>query len=176
MGRGYFREDEIEKLRKNPFVSDVDDTRVFYSDEFKKRFIKEYLSGKKPKEIFEDAGFDIGILGPKRIERAAARWRELYRSGGEEALDKLLCRKAVRTKRTKLLQDVENISHELTKAELSEKASQEEIEDLNREIERLRTLAAKLYAENRELKDQIAAAEINGYTFEPYNNQLYSVM
>ncbi len=40
--------------------------------------MEEYLSGKKPTRIFREAGFDVKILGSKRIERAAANWKESY--------------------------------------------------------------------------------------------------
>ena len=43
--------------------------------------LKNYLAGKKPTEIFIEAGFDPSILGNKRIERASARWRKLYADG-----------------------------------------------------------------------------------------------
>ena len=39
------------------------------------------MSGKGPTAIFREAGFDTTILGSKRIERAAARWREAYAGG-----------------------------------------------------------------------------------------------
>lgn len=48
-----------------------------YSEEFKRHFLREYAAGRKPTEIFEAAGFDKTILGNKRIERAAARWRKM---------------------------------------------------------------------------------------------------
>ena len=35
----------------------------------------------RPVQIFRDAGFDIDMLGSKRIERACARWKESYESG-----------------------------------------------------------------------------------------------
>ena len=81
MGRGNLTEHEIQLLIKNPFVLNVDQNRIIYSDEFKQRFIKEYYSGKGPTQIFKDASFDPKILGSKRIERAAARWRESYAAG-----------------------------------------------------------------------------------------------
>lgn len=43
--------------------------------------MEEYIEGKKPTQIFKDAGFDPSVLGSKRIERASARWRESYASG-----------------------------------------------------------------------------------------------
>ena len=81
MARGRLVKEEIEILKKNPYVQDVSETRIIYTNAFKFRFMKEYMDGKKPKVIFEDAGFDAGILGSKRIERAAHRWRESYAAG-----------------------------------------------------------------------------------------------
>ncbi len=81
MGRGNLAEWEIEILRQNPFVVSVKNNRIVYAEEFKYRFMREYNRGKGPSQIFKDAGFDIRILGTKRIERASARWRECYESG-----------------------------------------------------------------------------------------------
>lgn len=37
--------------------------------------------GEKPGNIFRSAGFDLKILGSKRIERASYRWRESFEAG-----------------------------------------------------------------------------------------------
>ena len=81
MGRGNLNEEEIHTLRKNPYVVDVNERGVSYSKDFKFLFIKEYMQGKKPTAIFKDAGFDVKVLGSKRIERACARWKESYEAG-----------------------------------------------------------------------------------------------
>lgn len=81
MARGILTEEEIRKLEENPFVIAVSGNRVIYSNALKERFMEEYLAGKKPSQIFKDAGFDVKILGSKRIERASARWRESYAAG-----------------------------------------------------------------------------------------------
>lgn len=81
MGRGLLTREEIMILNQNPYVEKVQGNRIEYSEEFKKLFVKEYFSGKKPRVIFEDAGFDVRVLGNKRIERCSARWRELNASG-----------------------------------------------------------------------------------------------
>ncbi len=81
MGRGQLTREEIRILKENPYVEDVNGSRITYSDEFKLLFVKEYFNGKKPMNIFRDAGFDIKILGSKRIERCSARWRESNASG-----------------------------------------------------------------------------------------------
>lgn len=81
MGRGNLNEEEIRTLRKNPYVVDVNERGVSYSKDFKFLFIKEYMQGKKPTAIFKDAGFDVKVLGSKRVERACARWKESYEAG-----------------------------------------------------------------------------------------------
>lgn len=81
MGRGNFTKTEMEALLRNPYVSDVNEKSISYSTEFKFLFMEEYIKGKRPTQIFRDAGFDIKILGSKRIERACARWKESYQSG-----------------------------------------------------------------------------------------------
>lgn len=81
MARGSLTAEEIRILNQNPYVSEVNENRVIYTTEFKQHFVREYLSGKGPTTIFREAGFDTAILGSKRIERAAARWRESYPSG-----------------------------------------------------------------------------------------------
>ena len=84
MGKGKLTEQEQKKLRKHKFVLNVTEKRITYSSEFKALFAKEYHAGKKPRQIFIDAGFDPQILGPKRIERAAAKWRNLYEEEAEK--------------------------------------------------------------------------------------------
>ena len=82
MGRGLLTAEEIDILRHNPNVAAVEHGRyVWYTLDFKKRFIKEYKSGKPPTRIFREAGLDPKILGTKRIEKAAARWKESDAAG-----------------------------------------------------------------------------------------------
>lgn len=73
---GKLSEWDIKKLNDNPYVKDVNEKQITYTEEFKRRFIDEYAAGKTPRQIFRDAGFDVGIIGKKRIERAGQRWRE----------------------------------------------------------------------------------------------------
>ena len=82
MGRGKLTNEEIAVICKNPNIKGVGDGRILYKKEFKRHFMKEYLeAGKGPTQIFREAGFDTDLLGPKRIERAAAHWREAYSAG-----------------------------------------------------------------------------------------------
>ena len=86
MARGVLSSAEMEILQKNPYVADVNRQRILYTYEFKCFFMEQYLAGKRPVDIFRQAGFDVSMLGEKRIERATARWRAMYAANGMEAL------------------------------------------------------------------------------------------
>lgn len=133
MGRGRLNREEVRILKDNPYVVDVSEERVVYSDEFKHRFINEYLQGKKPKQIFMDAGFDPRVLGSKRIERAAARWRESFASGTLGDFDDAI------VKCHEKLLPLDRV-----------------VRAQNRQISSLRTANEKLQEENAKLKLQLA--------------------
>ena len=86
MARGMLSSAEMDILQKNPYVEDVNRQRILYTYEFKCFFMEQYLAGKRPVDIFRQAGFDVPMLGEKRIERATARWRAMYAANGMEAL------------------------------------------------------------------------------------------
>ena len=81
MGRGNLTEDEVRILKASPYVISVNKNRIVYTDEFKHHFVQEYLAGKGPTTIFREAGIPKEILGSKRIERCAIRWKEAYYAG-----------------------------------------------------------------------------------------------
>ncbi len=78
MGRGEFSPQEIDVLRKSPYVVLAEARRVVFSAQFKEHFAEQYAAGERPTAIFRDAGIDPKILGDKRIERATARWKQMY--------------------------------------------------------------------------------------------------
>ena len=78
MSNKLFTTNEIHILSKNPYVKKVSSKGITYTDEFKRIFITENKNGKFPREIFESCGFDIEILGMKRIESSGKRWRAAY--------------------------------------------------------------------------------------------------
>jgi transposase InsO family protein len=82
MSKIKFSVSEIKKLEKNPHVKRVSTLSITYTDEFKKIFIESYLLGKLPKLIFSENGFDIEVIGTKRIEQCTARWKKSYKRDG----------------------------------------------------------------------------------------------
>lgn len=82
MSNKIFTQDEIEILSSNKFVKRVSTKAITYTDEFKRIFISEYEKGKFPRDIFEECGFSIDILGLMRVESSGKRWRAAYRENG----------------------------------------------------------------------------------------------
>lgn len=82
MSKVIFNDKQIKVLAKNPNVLRVSDKAITYSEEFKNKFIVENSKGVLPRKIFEDNGFDIEIIGLKRIEQSASRWRKKYADMG----------------------------------------------------------------------------------------------
>lgn len=86
MSKKLFTDEEVKLLSKNKYIKNITNKGITYTDEFKKLFIVENENGKFPRQIFEDAGFDINILGIERIKSSGARWRSSYKYGGANAL------------------------------------------------------------------------------------------
>jgi len=82
MSKKLFTNKEINILSKNPNVKSVSPKGITYSDEFKRIFITENKKGKLPRQIFEENGFDVDILGMIRVNRAANRWRTIFNESG----------------------------------------------------------------------------------------------
>ncbi|MGL5531585.1 MAG: IS3 family transposase, partial [Culicoidibacterales bacterium] len=82
MSKQIFSKQEIVILEKNPNIVRVSEKSITYSTDFKSNFIDEYERGKLPREIFEAYGFDVQMIGKKRIEQAAYRWRTAYEKNG----------------------------------------------------------------------------------------------
>lgn len=78
MSKELFTSEEIELLSKNKYVKNVTDKAITYTDEFKILFIAERSKGKLPIHIFQDARFDIDVIGNNRIWCASKRWRNSY--------------------------------------------------------------------------------------------------
>ncbi|WBW94753.1 IS3 family transposase [Oceanirhabdus sp. W0125-5] len=82
MSKKIFTEEQIETLAQNKYVKNVTNKAITYTDEFKKIFIAENQNGKFPREIFEECGFDVDIIGIERVRSSGKRWRAAYRHNG----------------------------------------------------------------------------------------------
>ncbi|GGA51005.1 IS3 family transposase [Paenibacillus physcomitrellae] len=82
MSKKHFNQAERKALSKNLYIAKVSEKSLTYTDEFKRLFIDQYLSGKTPREIFETAGFDVSLIGMTRVEQCADRWKKAYERDG----------------------------------------------------------------------------------------------
>ena len=131
MGRGKLTTEEQAILRANPNVKSVNDQCIFYTAEFKKHFIEALIKGKRPKQIFVEAGFDLEILGDKRIERATARWKERHiRDTILASIDQEAAKEALQT--IDAIDDLKKAKEKLTKQEKIIQQQAAEIEALKK--------------------------------------------
>lgn len=77
-----FTTKEIDTLRNNSNVHCVSERSITYTDDLKNKFIDEYLAGKLPRQIFEENGFNVDVIGIKRVEQSAHRWKKAYEKNG----------------------------------------------------------------------------------------------
>lgn len=82
MSNRLFTEKEIAILSKNQYIKNISKKSITYTDEFKRKFIAEYDKGKLPREIFEESGLSVELVGLHRIEGASNRWRSAYKTSG----------------------------------------------------------------------------------------------
>lgn len=84
MSKILFTDKEVNKLRKNKYVKNVSNKAITYTDNFKEKVVFETENYRKfPRQVFEECGFNIDIIGKKRIENAAYKWRKQYKYRGE---------------------------------------------------------------------------------------------
>lgn len=83
MSRKQFTEEQINILRQNPYVYSVTGARLTLTKEFKEKFMADYQAGELPRSILEDYGFDISIIGERRVWSISQHIREEYKKYGE---------------------------------------------------------------------------------------------
>lgn len=81
-----YTKSEIEQLKKNPNIVEVNKSSITYLPEFKVEAVKSNLKGKSPISIFEENGFDINIIGKDTPRKRLYAWRKLYDQSGELGL------------------------------------------------------------------------------------------
>ena len=76
MSNKILTQEEIVRLKSNPFVESVTCRSVSFTPEFKRLVHRELLSGKPIRGILEDHGIDTVALGRSRINGFISRVRE----------------------------------------------------------------------------------------------------
>ena len=83
MSRQCFTEEQINLLRQNPYVYSVTGSRLTFTKTFKEEFITAYNKGQVPRDILEAHGFDLSVLGERRIWSISDHIRTEYKKYGE---------------------------------------------------------------------------------------------
>jgi transposase len=82
-----FNQEQVNELLKNKNVLRCSTKSITYSQEFKmKALMKHSEEGMGPNQIFEEAGFLRAWLGKYRAGNCLKKWRNKYKTEGQEAL------------------------------------------------------------------------------------------
>ena len=84
MSKKLFTDAQVKKLSKNKWIKNITNKGITYTDKFKYKLVKECENYKKfPQDIFRECKIDPEIVGIKRIESSAYRWRKQINSTGQ---------------------------------------------------------------------------------------------
>ena len=84
-----FTGEEVEILKKNPYVRNASEKAITYTDEFKEYFINEYSQGKLPSQILRSIGLEPRLLGKDRVDSLSKRYKKMtHREEGVRDLRK----------------------------------------------------------------------------------------
>ena len=83
MSKKLFTEEQLAVLRQNPYVYSVSPGRLSLTKNFKEIFFSEYRQGISPRMILENHGFDIKVLGERRVWSISLHIRKEYEKYGE---------------------------------------------------------------------------------------------
>ena len=83
MSKKLLTEEQQQIHRKKPYIYNATETRITLTKEFKELFMTAYKAGESPRKILEDHGFDISIIGERRIWSISQHIRTEYKKYGE---------------------------------------------------------------------------------------------
>jgi hypothetical protein len=88
MSKRIFTTADIKELSKNKNVSKCSDKSITYSKHFKVLAVKKYYEeGYSPSMIFNEAGFDVKLIGKDVPSDCLHRWKKIYNNKGKDALN-----------------------------------------------------------------------------------------
>lgn len=87
MSNRRWTEVQIKELLANKNVENCSDRSITYNKRFKVWAVNKYYEeGYSPRMIFEEAGFDISIVGESTPCFSLQRWRREYQARGLDSL------------------------------------------------------------------------------------------
>ena len=105
----------VEKLKKHPYVAKATEWTVSFTPEFKKMAYEEYYKGKSMREIFVEAGFDVKILGDKRLQNFRGKlFEKAERESGFEDRRKNNCHREAKSTEAQMAKRIRELEHRVT--------------------------------------------------------------
>ena len=102
----------VEKIREHPYVLKATEWTVSFTPEFKRIAYEEYYSGKSMRQIFTDAGIDVGIIGDKRLQNFRNKLLEKSKTdSGFEDCRKNNCRKEAQSTEAQMAKRIRELEH-----------------------------------------------------------------
>jgi transposase len=78
---------EQEILRSNPNVKSCTSKHISFTADFKLHAVKEYKSGKQPKEIYMESNLPFQIISLETFSTSMERWRYLLDNNDQSIFD-----------------------------------------------------------------------------------------
>ena len=76
-----FTQEQIKKLKKNPYTFKVTTNRLYFTAKFKEDFWISYQAGNAPRKIMQDLGYDLSMFTQKQIDNYVQRIKKEAMSG-----------------------------------------------------------------------------------------------
>lgn len=135
MSRKQFTEEEQQLLRQNPYIFSVTKTKITLTKEFKEIFINACKDGKIPRKILEEHGFDLNILGKRRIWSISYHIKDEYHKYGE-------FHNGYRLRATSIASSDENLNAKITNEAAEIRQLRHEVYYLKQEMEFLKKITS----------------------------------
>ena len=63
-----FTEEQIKKLKKNPYTFKLTKNKLYFTAKFKEDFWISYQAGNAPRKVMHDLGYDLSMFTQKQID------------------------------------------------------------------------------------------------------------
>lgn len=60
-----FTEEQIKKLKKNPYTFKITKNKLYFTAKFKEDFWISYQAGNAPRKVMQDLGYDLSMFTQK---------------------------------------------------------------------------------------------------------------
>lgn len=112
-----FTEEQIKKLKKNPYTFKLTKNKLYFTAKFKEDFWISYQAGNAPRKVMHDLGYDLSMFTQKQIDNYVQRIKrealsgEGFREG--ENRQRRIPQKATDEKELSSSQSIERMQNEL---------------------------------------------------------------